>query len=88
MKRIKIAILAIGVLGFTACGNDDNDEIIDSCETCSLMIMDQEVVSEYCDNGDGTVTITTAGVEQTEDLGDATFDQFIAAFELLGASCN
>ncbi|MGB5228683.1 MAG: hypothetical protein WBN55_10500 [Eudoraea sp.] len=88
MKRIKIAILAIGVLGFTACGNDNNDEIIDSCETCSLMIMDQEVVSEYCDNGDGTITITTAGVEQTEDLGDATFDQFIAAFELLGASCN
>ncbi|MGB5359256.1 MAG: hypothetical protein WBN27_04860 [Eudoraea sp.] len=88
MKRIKIAILAIGVLGFTACGNDDNDEIIDNCETCSLMIMDQEVTSEYCDNGDGTVTITTAGVEQTEDLGDATFDQFIAAFELLGASCN
>ncbi|MGB5386856.1 MAG: hypothetical protein WBN20_08740 [Eudoraea sp.] len=88
MKRIKIAILAIGVLGFTACGNDDNDEIIDSCETCSLMIMDQEVVSEYCDNGDGTVTITTAGVEQTEDLEGVTFDQFIAAFELLGASCN
>lgn len=88
MKRIKIAILAIGVLGFTACGNDDNDEIIDNCETCSLMVMDQEVVSEYCDNGDGTVTITTAGVEQTEDLEGVTFDQFIAAFELLGASCN
>ncbi|MGB5459227.1 MAG: hypothetical protein WBM91_11340 [Eudoraea sp.] len=88
MKRIKIAILAIGVLAFTACGSDDNGDAIDNCETCSLTILEQVVVSEYCDNGDGTVTVTTEGVEQTEELGDATFDQFIAAFELLGASCN
>jgi hypothetical protein len=88
MKRIKIAILAIGVLGFAACSSDDNDEVVENCETCSLSILDQEVVSEYCDNGDGTVTVTTAGVEQTEDLDGATFDQFIAAFELLGATCN
>ena len=88
MKRIKIAILAIGVLGFISCGSDDNGDAIDNCETCSLTILEQVVVSEYCDNGDGTVTVTTDGVEQTEELGDATFDQFIAAFELLGASCN
>ena len=88
MKRIKIAILAIGVLGFAACSSDDNDEVVENCETCSLTILDEEVISEYCDNGDGTVTITTAGVEQTEDLEGATFDQFIAAFELLGATCN
>ena len=88
MKRIKIAILAIGVLGFAACSSDDNDEVVENCETCSLSILDEEVISEYCDNGDGTVTITTAGVEQTEDLEGATFDQFIAAFELLGATCN
>jgi len=87
MKRLKIAILAIGVFGFAACGNDDNDEVIDNCETCSLSILDQEVVSEYCDNGDGTVTVTTAGVEQTEDLDGATFDQFITALELIG-TCN
>ncbi|MEP0131847.1 MAG: hypothetical protein ABJJ25_10855 [Eudoraea sp.] len=87
MKRIKIAILAIGVLGFTACSSDD-DEVVENCETCSLTILDEEVISEYCDNGDGTVTITTAGVEQTEELEGATFDQFIAAFELLGATCN
>ena len=88
MKRIKIAILAIGVLGFTACGSDDNGDSIDNCETCTLSILDENVVSEYCDNGDGTITVTTAGVEQTEDLDGATFDQFIAAFELLGATCN
>ncbi|MGB5272123.1 hypothetical protein [Eudoraea sp.] len=88
MKKIKIVFLAIGVLGFISCGSDDNDEVINNCETCSLTILEQEVVSEYCDNGDGTVTVTTEGVEQTEELGDTTFDQFIAAFELLGASCN
>ena len=88
MKRIKIAILAIGVLGFTACSSDDNDEVVENCETCTLLFAEQEVVSEYCDNGDGTVTVTTLGQEQTEELGDATFDQFIAAFELLGATCN
>lgn len=83
MKRLKIAILAIGVLGLSACGNDDNDEVVENCQTCTIL----EVASEYCDNGDGTVTITTLGQEQTEELGDATFDQFIAAFELLGV-CN
>ncbi len=88
MKRIKIAILAIGVLGFAACGSDDNDEFVENCETCSLTIATQQVVSEYCDNGDGTVTINTAGVETTENLEGVTFDQFIAAFELLGATCN
>ncbi|WP_297798252.1 hypothetical protein [uncultured Eudoraea sp.] len=87
MKRLKIAILAIGVFGFAACGSDDNDEGVDNCQTCSLSILDQEVVSEYCDNGDGTVTVTTAGVEQTEDLDGATFDQFITALELIG-TCN
>jgi hypothetical protein len=88
MKRLKIAILAIGVLGLSACGNDDNDEVVENCQTCSLTIAIQQVITEFCDNGDGTVTATTAGVETTEDLEGVTFDQFIAAFELLGSTCN
>ena len=87
MKKIKIAIIAIGMLGLSACGNDD-EEVITNCETCTFMVVDQELITEYCDNGDGTVTATTAGVEQTEDLEDVTFDEFIAALELLGSTCN
>ena len=84
-------LLAIGVLVFLACGNDDDDdnEAQQDCRICSFgLIVGEEVTAEYCDNGDGTITITANGEETTETLDGASFSEFINAFELLGATCN
>lgn len=89
MKNIKMAILAIGLLGFAACSSDDDEgDAIDNCITCTFTVVVEDLVTEYCDNGDGTVTATTLGQSETVDLEGANFDQFIAAFELLGNTCN
>lgn len=88
MKNIKMAILAIGLLGFAACSSDDDGDVVDNCITCTFTVVVEDLVTEYCDNGDGTVTATTLGVEETVDLEGVSFDQFISAFELLGNTCN
>lgn len=90
MRKIKITILALGALVFTACGNDDNSNGNDSneCQTCTLDVLGEQATAEYCDNGDGTITIIANGEETTESLDGATFDEFIAAFELFGAICD
>lgn len=77
--------LLIGVLAFNSCSSDDDgkDESSSDCRTCEVFTITQE----YCDNGDGTVTITTNGQEEKEDLDGATFAQFILGIELLG-TCN
>lgn len=85
-----LCLAVITSLIFTACSSDDdnNSEEQETCETCDLDLLGTVISSEYCDNGDGTITITTEGLEQTQDLDGATFEQFILALELAGASCN
>lgn len=85
MKKIIASALLIGVLAFNSCSSSDDskEESSSDCRTCEVFTLTQE----YCDNGDGTVTITTNGQEETEDLDGATFAQFILGIELLG-TCN
>lgn len=89
-KRMVIALFAIGMFGFVACSDDDDDDDQSGsdCEVCEITILTETVTSEFCDNGDGTITIIVDGVEETENLEGATFDQFIAAYEALGATCD
>jgi hypothetical protein len=90
MKKLMSIVLLGTILVFTACSSDDdssNSEVND-CETCDLDILGTIVSGEYCDNGDGTITVTIDGQEETESLDGLTFDQFISAFEQLGATCN
>ena len=85
MKKLILNALLIGVFAFNSCSSDDdsNDDSSSDCRICEVFTLTQE----YCDNGDGTITITTNGQEETEDLDDATFAQFISGIELFG-TCN
>ncbi len=89
MKKLVFSVMAIASLAFVGCSNDDDDDDNSSCATCSIDFLGTPITSEYCDNGDGTITVTTQGVSQTEDLDGVTFAQFISAFEVSGlGSCN
>lgn len=86
MKKVLFSALVV-CLAFTSCKKDDDGGGKD-CQTCKLAAQGTTVSSQFCDNGDGTIEITTAGQTSTQSLGGQTFSQFIASYELLGASCN
>ncbi len=90
MKKFMLVLAVVSAISITACSSDDDDnsESANDCETCNLEFLGESVTSEFCDNGDGTMTVTSSGVSETEDLDGATFEQFIAAYKLLGATCN
>ncbi|MGB3607806.1 hypothetical protein [Psychroserpens sp.] len=92
MKKFMLSMVAIAALSFSvsSCSSDDDGGGSDSdCETCSFDLLGTLVESEYCDNGDGTITVTTEGQSQTEDLPTGTsFDEFIAQLETLGFDCD
>ena len=82
-KKIMLMALFVGALSVTSCSdsNDDQDSL-DDCKTCTT--------SEYCDNGDGTVTVTSNGQEETVDLQGLTFAAFIETVKIAlpGTTCN
>ncbi|MEP1489072.1 MAG: hypothetical protein ABJK28_11645 [Algibacter sp.] len=86
MKKIMLSALLIGALGFTSCGSDDDggEETTETCETCTL----QSIESKYCDNGDGTITITVAGQSQEVPLSGVSFSDYISLLETAGATCK
>ncbi|NNK81554.1 MAG: hypothetical protein HKO92_00370 [Flavobacteriaceae bacterium] len=89
MKKRILSTLVVLSLSISACSNnDDKDTPSEDCRTCLLELLGESTSTEICDNGDGTVTITSNGEEETQDLDGATFAQLIAGYELLGASCN
>lgn len=90
MKKGIFLALTMGALIFTSCSKDDdkNDSSNEECQTCNLEILGESITSEICDNGDGTITITTFGEEEIEDLEGITFAEFIATYEQFGATCN
>lgn len=92
MKKLNLSLLLVVAMIFIGCSNDDNgdngEDQQSTCSTCTLDLLGTPITSEYCDNGDGTVTVTTEGVEQTADLDGLTFEQFVSAFEQTGATCN
>ena len=89
MKKFMFLALMIGALGFHSCGSDDDgNQNQNECQTCDLELLGIVISSEYCDNGDGTMTVTSEGQEETVDLEGLSFDAFISALEQIGATCN
>ena len=75
-----ISILAM-VLGFSSCSSDDDDGR--DCDSCDL----QGETVEFCDNGDGTYTLTAAGQSETiteEELEGVTPEEYVELICSLG----
>lgn len=90
MKKFILSFAVIAALGFTSCSSDDdnNDGGTDTCETCSFDLLGTVVSSEYCDNGDGTMDVTTEGTTETVDLEGQSFATVISSLEGAGFTCN
>ena len=83
MKKFKIILFSLGIILYAACSDDDSKE--SSCYDCSLELLGTVIDSEYCDNGDGTIDVTTQGETQTVDLEGTTFESFISQVETISA---
>ncbi len=89
LKKSIISAFILGVFLLLSCSKDDDDKkAVDDCQTCNFEFLGEILISEFCDNGNGTFTITTDGESETQDLEDATFQEIIAAYEQFGATCN
>jgi len=88
MKKVLFIIAMLISIAFISCSSDD-DEIQKACETCDVgVLVSIPAVTEFCDNGDGTITSTVFGESTTESLDGLTFDAFVANLKLLGITCN
>jgi len=86
-----LSVAVVAAISFASCSSDDDggdggDE--NECQTCTIEAGGFEISSEYCDNGDGTMTVTTEGVEQTVDLDGISYSAFISGLESGGATCE
>ncbi len=67
---------------FTSCSNDDDGG--GACATCTTNALGTEITTKACDNGDGTVNVTIAGISQTlteEDLEGTTAAEYVQALK-------
>lgn len=86
-KIISFAIIASALsISFVSCSKDDDSSSSSNveCVTCNYALAGIPDVT-ICDNGDGTVTLTTSGVENVQTLD---YDTYIQTLTLAGASCN
>jgi len=79
MKKVVLFMVLMTTVAFTSCSNDDDDDV-KKCASCSLL----GISVEACDNGDGTVTVTSAGQSETlsgEDLDGISAAEYVKALE-------
>ena len=89
MKKFILSFAVIAAIGFTSCSSDDDGGSNDGgCETCEFDLLGTTVSTEYCDNGDGTMDVTTEGTTETVDLEGQDYDTFISALESSGFTCS
>lgn len=94
MKKLMFMALATGLFAFTSCSSDDDGdggEVATGCQTCTTSVEDTTSVTEFCDNGDGTVTATVVGTGSATiiSLDGTSFSVFISTMEqVTGAECN
>ncbi len=78
MKKLVFSVMAVASLVVTGCSDDDDNER--TCASCELL----GVAIEACDNGDGTVTVSSLGESQTisgEQLEGQTAAEYVEALE-------
>jgi len=86
MRNIKIALLSIAMISFIACSSNDDELKNANCYDCAANLLIPLPV-EYCDNGDGTVDVTTLGISETVDLQGEAFEDFMTAIKTV-TSCS
>jgi hypothetical protein len=87
MKKIILSIAILASVSFVSCSSDDETQNV--CETCDVgALVGIPAVTEFCDNGDGTITSTVFGESTTESLDGLTFEAYVANLKLLGITCN
>jgi len=80
MKKIKLILLLVS-FALLSCTSDEESS---NCFQCNVNLSGEPANTVICDNGDGTVDVTSAGVTKTIDLEGVTFEDFINAAQLLG----
>lgn len=85
MKKLLFTAAIMGLLISTSCKKDDDGDSR-NCKTCEMA--DAGNALTYCDNGDGTVTISSNGQSQTTNLEGISFNDYIAALQQIGFSCR
>ncbi|SNY94957.1 hypothetical protein [Flagellimonas pacifica] len=85
MKKIILSTISIALF-FVGCSKDDDKG--EKCSTCTVSASGISLTSKYCDNGDGTMTVTTGEETNTVSMEGLTFNQFIAALKESGVSCK
>ena len=88
MKKSVLFLALAATVAFTSCSSDDDGDSNSSCNTCTIELEGISSTTEYCDNGDGTMTATTDGVEQNVPLNGISFASFISIIEASGGTCN
>jgi len=92
MKK-NICVLAIMAIVFVGCGSDDESTNL-NCQTCGFTTGETVgATNEYCDNGDGTVTVTVRNglgqeVTTTTPLTSSLEEFIMALEETTGIECN
>lgn len=86
MKKIILSIAMISSVSFTSCSADSivekiKEELEIKCQECTL----KTVVSNVCDNGDGSITVTVGDVGTNVVIG---YNEYIAAQKTAGATCK
>lgn len=80
------ALALASSVALTSCSkDDDSSDSNNDCVTCTISQSGITASSEICDNGDGTITVTTSGIDQTIT---AEYSAYVALLEQGGASCN
>jgi len=87
MKYGKNALLSLTMLLFRSCSKSDDSTPQNSCYDCTLEILGIIANTEYCDNGDVTLEVTSDNSSETLSLDGASFEEFMSGVKLI-SSCT
>lgn len=77
MKKLVFSLMVVASLALVGCSDDEDENKCASCELLGVSV-------EACDNGNGTVTVTSLGqseVISTDDLDGQTAAEYVEALE-------
>ncbi|TDQ21908.1 hypothetical protein [Tenacibaculum caenipelagi] len=88
MKKIILSIAMLTSTVLASCSDDNESNT--NCRKCVFEGFDQTLNTEYCDNGDGTITMTVEGGQTVTDEipKGSSFEEIMKAVEANGSTCD